>query len=63
MRVVHWSHGVAREGYRYVSRQGVLEPRMTIKAFTFLNKEVERIVLPEALETIEEGAFQNCGRI
>lgn len=43
-----------------MSQDKVLNRVRTIKAFTFLNKEVERIVLPEALETIEEGAFQNC---
>ena len=43
-----------------MSQDKVLNRVRTIKAFTFLNKEVKRIVLPKALETIEEGAFQNC---
>lgn len=43
-----------------MSQDEVLNRVRTIRAFTFLNKEIERIVLPEALETIGEGAFQNC---
>lgn len=43
-----------------MSQDKVLNRVRTIKAFAFLNKDVKRVVLPEALETIEEGAFQNC---
>lgn len=43
-----------------MSQDKVLNRVRTIKSFAFLNKDVKRVVLPEALETIEEGAFQNC---
>ena len=43
-----------------MSQDKVLNRVRTIKKFAFVNKEVKRVVLPEALETIEEGAFQNC---
>lgn len=55
--LVAWS---GSETHIDMSQDKVLNRVRTIKAFTFLNKDIKRIVLPEALETIGEGAFQNC---